>query len=85
MKNCIDFNAVILKEPNRNKKKRSARIKRCLAFCKTNPERNKKGSIEKTKKVEASNNEVKIPSRHSRSIFNSEQIQHMKESYLVKK
>ena len=71
------------------KNRRSSRFKpdakRLLLENDASSELNKKGSIEKTKKAEASNNEVKNPSRHSRSIFNSEQIQHMKESYLVKK
>ena len=71
------------------KNRRSSRFKpdakRLLLENDASSELNKKGSIEKTKKAETSNNEVKIPSRHPRSIFNSEQIQHMKESYLVKK
>ena len=71
------------------KTRRSSRFKsdanRLLLENDASSELNKKGSIEKTKKAETSNNEVKIPSRHSRSIFNSGQIQHMKESYLVKK
>ena len=45
-KNWVDCKSVALKEPRKNKNSCSARIKRSLAFCKTNPEKNEKGYLE---------------------------------------